>query len=451
MISMRLSDAAQTLNGTLIGNDIEFQGCSTDSRSIDEGNLFIAIRGERYDGHTYVRAAMEKGAAAAMVDNSLDDDLAPLIIIEDTIRAMGLLAGFWRQGFEIPLFAITGSNGKTTVKEMLSSILGLRSSVLSTRGNLNNHIGVPLTLFRLGHEHEFAVIEMGANHPGEIGWLSGIAKPSIALITQCAPAHLEGFGSVDGVAEAKAEIFSGLCVYGTAIINADDKYADFWRQRAEGHRQISFALNNEADVTASDIGFDIKSGKTNFQVHLPDKSFQISIPLAGIHNVQNAIAAAACCIAAGIEYDDIKKGLEQMESISSRLQMLESPQGVRLFNDTYNANPGSLQAGLEVLSDCPGHRWLVMGDMMELGDESVAMHRQAGVLAKQYGIERVYGIGDLTANTVDEFGSGARHYETIADLITELKKDLSGQETLLIKGSRAMAMDKIVDSLMEGD
>jgi UDP-N-acetylmuramoyl-tripeptide--D-alanyl-D-alanine ligase len=448
---MRLSEAVANLDGKLIGQDLQFQGCSTDSRSIDVGNLFIAIHGENYDGHSYVRSAMEKGAVAAMVDTAVDDDLAPIIVIEDTIRAMGLLAAYWRKGFEIPLFAITGSNGKTTVKEMLSSILGLNATVLSTKGNLNNHIGVPLTLFRLGQEHKFAVIEMGANHSGEIEWLSQLARPSVALITQCAPAHLEGFGSVDGVAEAKAEIFSGLCEYGTAIINADDKYADFWRQVAKNHRQISFALKNDADITASNIEYDYQSGKTNFLIHFPDTTVRTSISLAGEHNVQNAISAAACCVAAGIDYDDMSTGLQQMKSISSRLQMLESPQGIRLFNDTYNANPESLRAGLEVLSAYPGHRWLVMGDMLELGDESIEFHRQAGVLARQFGIDKVYGIGDLTSNTVKEFGTGAKHFESTAELITELKKDLSGQETLLIKGSRAMAMDKIVESLMAGN
>lgn len=450
MISMRLSEAAENLHGKLVGEDLVFQGCSTDSRTIDKGNLFVAIHGDKFDGHAYVRSALEKGAAAAMVDSEVDNDLTPLILIEDTIKAMGLLAAYWRKGFDIPLFAITGSNGKTTVKEMVSSILGMKAAVLSTRGNLNNHIGVPLTLFQLGPEHQYAVIEMGANHPGEIQWLSGLARPSVALITQCAPAHLEGFGSVDGVAQAKAEIFTGLCEYGTAIINADDKYADFWRERAHNHKQISFALNNDADITASEIEFDYQSGKTNFLIHFPDKTLPASIPFAGTHNVQNAIAAAACCVAAGIEDSDICSGLEKMQTISSRLQMLESPQGVRLFNDTYNANPGSLRAGLEVLSSYPGPRWLIMGDMLELGDDAVALHREAAVMARQYGIVKVYGLGKLTANTVEEFGAGARHFESTSELSTQLKKDLSGQETLLIKGSRAMAMDKIVESLMAG-
>jgi len=230
---MRLSEAAATLDGSFSGTDIQFSGCSTDSRTILEGNLFIALHGANFDGHTFISAARAKGASAAMVEKVEDENIIPLIVIGDSAHAMGRLAKFWRDEFDIPLMAITGSNGKTTVKEMVNSILGLNATVLSTKGNLNNHIGVPLTLFNLGREHKYAVIEMGANHPGEIAWLSQLAKPTIALITQCAPAHLEGFGTEDGVASAKAEIYTGLCDNGIAIVNADDKYANFWKESAD--------------------------------------------------------------------------------------------------------------------------------------------------------------------------------------------------------------------------
>ena len=447
MIAMSLSQAAQTINGRLAGKDIMFNGCSTDSRTLQNGNLFIALRGERFDGHSFIPQAEEMGAVAAMVEEEHDESLLPLLIIKDTVHAMGLLAGSWRDEFDIPLMAITGSNGKTTVKEMVSSILGLRALVLSTRGNLNNHIGVPLTLFNLGNEHRYAVIEIGANHAGEISWLSELAKPTVALITQCAPAHLQGFGSEKGVASAKAEIFSGLRDNGIAIVNADDKYAGLWKKIAKCHKQISFGLNVAADITASDITFDTNTGRTGFLIHFPDETLSTSTPLSGIHNVQNSIAAAACCMAIGISNLDIKTGLEKMESISGRMQMINTVGGSRIFNDTYNANPGSLQAGLQVLSNYKGNRWLILGDMYELGDRSIEYHLRAGELARETGIHRLYALGDLTHHAVEGFGNGARHYENTSELIAAVNHDLKDNTTILVKGSRAMGMEKIVQAL----
>ncbi|MGK0297288.1 MAG: UDP-N-acetylmuramoyl-tripeptide--D-alanyl-D-alanine ligase [Gammaproteobacteria bacterium] len=449
MISMRMSQAAEALKGKYTGNDVIFNGCSTDTRTIEEGNLFIALNGNHFDGHSFIRSARENGASAAMVEIASDNNNLPLLLIKDTTHAMGLLASYWRDEFDIPVFAITGSNGKTTVKEMVASILGLNATVLSTQGNMNNHIGVPLTLFKLDNKHEYAVIEMGANHPGEIGLLSKLAKPSIALITQCAPAHLEGFGSVDGVARAKAEIFSGLSENGVAVVNADDDFANFWKKIASNYKQISFGLESEADITASDITFDTATGHTKFNIHFPEKSISTSIRFSGIHNVLNSIAAAACCIAAGISIDDIKKGLECISPVKGRMQLITTSNGIRIFNDTYNANPASLKAGLQVLSNYSGNRWLILGDMGELGNDSAEHHRLAGELAREYGVQRLFTLGEFSKYIVEGFGSGSLLFLSSDDLISTVLRDLVNDTTILVKGSRAMGMEKIVDSLME--
>jgi len=450
MISMSLSKAAALLQAEFTGGDVTFTGCSIDSRTLKQGNLFIALRGERFDGHSFINAAQKKGASAAMVQSSVDVENLPLLIIEDTKQAMGRLAGYWRDNFSIPLLAVTGSNGKTTVKEMIGSILGLNASVLVTRGNLNNDIGVPITLFGLGREHHYAVIEMGANHAGEIAWLSRLARPTVALITQCAPAHLEGFGSIEGVARAKAEIFSGLDPAGTAILNADDNYFNFWMDTTSQFRQLSFGIKNKADVTATDIRFDSASAKTTFLMHTPGSSVAISLALVGEHNVMNALAAATCCLAVGIPVSHIKTGLEQVVTVSGRMQLKLTPEGARIFDDTYNANPVSLQAGLKVMSSMPGRKWLLLGDMGELGEHSTDLHREAGEMAREYGMERLYALGDLSKHAVDGFGSGARHFNGTDELLDVISTELTADTTLLVKGSRRMGMDRIVKFLVGG-
>ncbi|MEX2352790.1 MAG: UDP-N-acetylmuramoyl-tripeptide--D-alanyl-D-alanine ligase, partial [Gammaproteobacteria bacterium] len=296
----------------------------------------------------------------------------------------------------------------------------------------------------------YAVIEMGANHPGEIAWLSRLARPTVALITQCAPAHLEGFGSVDGVARAKAEIFSGLDENGTAVVNADDDYAGLWQESARHYRQISFGVKNKADLTASDIQFDPDSGNTRFTLHTPAGAVSVNLPLAGEHNVLNSLAAAACCQALEIPIQRIKTGLERMINVSGRMQMKSTSQGARIFDDTYNANPVSLKAGLQVLSRYPGRKWLILGDMGELGLQAEAFHRQAGEMARTCGIERVYALGDQSRLVAEGFGEGARHFDSPQALLESVKPELARDVTILVKGSRSMAMDGIVDSMMEG-
>lgn len=447
MIAMSLSEAANVIDASITGVDAIFTGCSTDSRSVRPGNLFIALRGERYNGHNYVEDAIEQGAAGVMVESDVDV-AGPVLTVPDTMHAMARLSGYWRRRFDIPLIAITGSNGKTTVKEMVKTILSQKTTVLSTRGNLNNHIGVPLTLFEMGNQHGYAVVEMGANHAGEISMLSRLASPTVAVITLCAPAHLEGFGSEEGVACAKAEIYEGLVAEGIAIINADDKYSGLWRESAGGHRYITFGLTEQADVYATNVCFDAETGKTRFTLHIHEQAVETFIHLPGKHNVQNAIAAAACCLAAGISVADIRTGLEVIEPIQGRMQLRVTTGGIRIFDDTYNANPGSLKAGLQVLSSCPGECWLVLGDMGELGKRAEQFHREAGTMAREYGVTRLLAIGELCRHAVTAFGNGGSLFQNHRELATEIGKYADGNLTLLVKGSRAMTMENIINILM---
>ena len=444
---MTLSEVAQNIDGIFSGMDGVFTGVSIDSRSLHSENLFIAIKGERADGHDFLSSVLDRKAAGAIVETKADDTELPQIKVDNTLNAMSKLSKQWRSRFDIPVIAITGSNGKTTVKEMIGSILGLNAKVLMTKGNLNNHIGVPLTLFDLGDEHKFAVVEMGANHSGEIARLCEITMPTVALITQCAPAHLEGFISEEGVARAKAEIFSGLSSNGTAIINADDNYAEMWTETAKGHRTLYFGIENKTGICAEKIRFNKKNRKTEFEIQFPESVITISLSLFGDHNVQNALAAAACCYSVGIPVLQIKQGLENMNCVPGRLERIAGLSGSTIFNDTYNANPSSLEAALKVMSVIDGARWLIFGDMGELGKESENFHRLAGSLARKYKIERLFTVGELSQFTNEEFGIGGDHFDSTGELLNSAVDEISGDVTVLIKGSRFMRMEQIVDGL----
>jgi UDP-N-acetylmuramoyl-tripeptide--D-alanyl-D-alanine ligase len=449
VIAMNLSEAAAIVAGTLRGPDAAFAGCTTDSRRVRKNELFIALRGERFDGHEFVAASCRAGAGAAMVERAVEG-CPSLIIVNDSRHAMGTLAGNWRGRFDMPFIAITGSNGKTTVKEMVNAILSQNANVLATTGNQNNEIGVPLTLFRLGEEHGFGVLEMGANHAGEIRYLSGLARPAVAVITQCARAHLEGFGSIEGVAEAKAEIFDGLLQGGTAIINADDQFAGFWRRRSAAYAQLTFGIATPADVCASGIRSDPAEGAVRFRLHCEGGDTSVKLNLAGVHNVANALAAAACCIALGVPLDVIRSGLERVQPVKGRLQHRQGANGARVIDDTYNANPASLAAALAAAAALPGRKWLVLGDMGELGDTGATLHREAGALARARGFERLYGLGPLCRAAVEGFGAGARHFDVAEDLVDALREGLAPDVTVLVKGSRAMAMERVVAALAGG-
>ena len=446
MINMTLATAADALQARIVGDDVYFNGCSTDSRNIKVGEMFIALRGQHFDGHDYIDQARQSGAVAAMVETDAGHP-NPLLLVEDTRLGMGKLAGLWRTHFDLPIVAVTGSNGKTTVKEMVANILSRQAPVLATRGNLNNDIGVPLTLFNIGVEHRYGVIEMGANHPGEIAYLSRLVRPDVAVITQCAPAHLEGFGSVAGVARAKAEIYEGLPADGTAVINDDDEYAGFWRTNTAGFRQLSFGFTEQADVTATDISIDAQTGASRFRLNSGNTGIEINLHIPGRHNVQNALAAAACCQALGITLDIIKAGLELTLPVKGRLQIKEASNGASIFDDTYNANPASLQAALQLVAERGGRRWLVLGDMGELGAGTSSLHMHAGEQARELGFERLYALGEQSRHAVAGFGSGARHFSEAGSLISVLREDLVEDVTLLVKGSRAMAMENIVVAL----
>ena len=449
MISMPLSKAAVAIKSSFKGEDTFFSGCSTDSRTIKKGNLFIALKGENFDGHEFVSVAEEKGASSLMLEREVSHT-KPVLQVEDTRKAMGLLARSWRNEMTIPLIAITGSNGKTTVKEMVTSILSGISEVHATTGNLNNDIGVPLTLFGLGKKHQHAVIEIGANHPGEIEWLSTVTNPNIAVITQCAPAHLEGFGTIDDVAKAKAEIYSGLQSSGTAIINADDAYADFWKESCKHLNQLTFGIESgNSEVRAANIKRYVKDVSTWFDLICEKGSINLQLPLSGKHNVMNALAASACCLSLDMSLTSIKSGLEKLLPINGRLQIRPGRQGARIIDDTYNANPASLNAALNVLNHYEGTRYLVLGDMGELGEVAVQLHKEAGRLARQAGIDGLFTIGDLSRNATLGFGSGSFHFDSYKALNKALMNILNKDTTILIKGSRVMQMERVVNTLME--
>lgn len=439
---MQVGEAAEVLKVSCSDGATEFLGCSTDSRSCERAQLFVALKGPNHDGHAHVGAASQRGAAAALVSRAVDAKL-PLIRVDDTLDALGRLAAHWRDRFELPVIGVTGSNGKTTVKEMLASILRATQPVLATRGNLNNEIGLPLTLMELGAEHRLAVIEMGANHPGEIARLAKLARPHVGVITQCAPAHLEGFGSVEGVARAKGELFANLDADGTAVVNADDRFAPLWRDLAGARRCLSFGLDAPADVHAT---WHAHEGGSRIELETEAGPIEVLLPLPGRHNVANAAAAAATALAAGATPEAIASGLARMRPVPGRLEV-KSGGGVRIIDDTYNANPSSLEAALVVLEQFPGRHWLVLGDMAELGEDAPEFHRQAAALVREHGVERLLTIGELSRLTAASFGGDAQHHASMDELIAALKDSMEPDTTVLIKGSRSMGLERAVAAL----
>lgn len=444
---LRLSEVAAALNAQHSGADATFSGVTTDSRAVVAGDLFVALKGERFDGHDYVKQVMEQGAVAALVERR---DPAwgdfPLLVVKDARLALGDLAAHWRSRFAIPVAALTGSSGKTTVKEMIAAILREQAgdqAVLATRGNLNNDIGMPLTLLGLRDTHRYAVIEMGMNHPGEIAYLSRIARPDVALVINAQAAHLAGLGTVEAVAGAKGEIFQGLAANGTAVINADDSHAALWQELAAGHRIIRFGLEQPAEVSAS---FTLQPFGSEIEMVTPTGKFAVALPVPGEHNVRNALAAAAVAQALGVGNATIAAGLARVAGVKGRL--LKSPclHGATLIDDTYNANPGSVRAAIAVLAGLPGRKLLVLGDMGELGENARALHGEIGAAAKAAGIDLLFTLGDLSAAATQAFGEGGRHFEYIEDLLHDIENLLAPEVTVLVKGSRFMRMERVVRS-----
>ncbi len=449
MINMTLAQAAAILGLTSAPAEMEFHGLSIDTRTLPPGSLYVAIPGERVDGHDYVEEARKKGAVAALVSRHVDSDL-PQLIVEDTTLALGRLGAAWRDQFSIPFVAVTGSNGKTTLKNMIAAIMtaacrGDDSQVLATQGTLNNHWGLPLTLARLGKQHRYAAIEMGMNHFGEIDYLTHITRPAVAVITNAASAHLEGVGSVEGVARAKAEIFNGLADDGIAILNRDDAFFDYWRGTIGNHQYFSFGLHPDADIRAT---MHDAAHAQEITLRTPKGNIDINLPLLGKHNVLNALAAAAATLAIGIELNAIKAGLESIKPAPGRLQVHTLANGVNIIDDTYNANPFSLQAAVKALSCFAGKKILVLGDMKELGANARSLHQSAGDEIRHAGIDYLFTFGDLSEAAAQAFGEGAYHFNEQEKLVNALKPFLHNTTTILVKGSRSMRMEKVVSGLM---
>lgn len=450
MIPLSLDALSQHIGARRVGADVTIENLSSDSRKIIPATLFVALKGERFDGHDFAATAIENGAAALLVERELACDI-PQLIVADCQKAMGAIGAYVRNQVNPICVALTGSNGKTSVKEMIATILSAHHQVLFTAGNFNNEIGVPLTLLRLTPADEIGVFELGANHKGEINYTSGLVRPNVALVNNVGSAHLEGFGSQAGVAQAKSEIFNHLQADGTAIINADDAFADVMRVKAKHYKQLSFsqqdgAAKRQIDVIATGHKANA-DGCYRFMLNYLGQSCEVHLPLAGRHQVSNALAAASVCIALGLSLTDIAAGLSKLVPVKGRMQPSQLGR-VRLIDDSYNANPVSVAAAIAWLKEISENRCLVLGDLGELGDNAPLLHAELGQLAKQQGIDALFCTGSLTLHTSHAFG--AKHHQDVAELVKELIKhinQLPGQVTILVKGSRSAAMERVVDGL----
>ncbi len=441
---MGLGEAAQAIGAQAVGPEVRFEGLSTDTRSVARGELFVAIRGEKYDGHVFLEVAKQRGAAAAMVDRThLGPAPLPLLVVEDTRKGLGRLGAHWRGRFQPVLIAMAGSNGKTTTKEMLTAILRAHAGgdrVLATPGNLNTDIGVPMTLLRMTGNHTHCAIELGMNHPGEIAYLAAIARPTIAVVTNAQREHQEFMKTVAAAAEENASVFAALAADGVAVINGDDEQAHIFR-RAKGARQtVEFKIEGGADVTAT---YSLGPLSSDIVVRTPAGEAKASIAIPGLHNVRNALAAAACGFAAGMAPAAIAKGLADFRPYTGRHQVKTLPSGATLIDDSYNANPDSVRAAIDVLAQLPRPTLLILGDMGEVGDSGPEYHREVGAYAKDKGISRLLAAGEATRETVRAFGQGASHVEDVEKIAAQA----GGAKSLLVKGSRFMRMERVVSAL----
>jgi len=442
---MHLHEAAQALNASAVGADLPITSVATDSRNLPAGCLFVALKGPRFDGHRFVAQALQQGAAAVMVDAGAELSVAPALVVDNTLLALGRLAAWHRQRMPAKVAAITGSNGKTTVKEMLAAILAVEvgaDAVLATAGNFNNDIGMPLTLLKLAPEHRYAAIEMGMNHPGELSYLTQIARPDVALVNNALRAHLEGLGSVEAVARAKGEIYAGLQDEGIALINADDPHASLWRELAGARRVMSFGFAENADVR-------IEAANVELCLQTPSGPITAKLQVPGEHNLRNAAAAATLALALGVSIDAIQRGLSDYSGVKGRLQLHPCILGATLIDDTYNANPDSVLAAIQVLAARPGKRILVLGDMGELGPDAAELHREVGARASAAGVDRLLCMGEMTLHTAAAFGDHAMHFERIEELLAEIECALDAEVTVLVKGSRFMHMERVVKSFIQ--
>lgn len=448
---MRISEIAQRLACRLdagVSPNVECVGVSTDSRSIAEGELFVALTGENFDAHNFLAQVKARGAIAAVVSRRVDVEI-PQLVVGDTMLALGVIAQYWRSRFTLPILALTGSNGKTTVKEMLRSILiahlGDEQRLLATEGNLNNNIGVPQMLLRLRATHQLAVLEMGMNHLLEIDYLTRLAAPDVAIINMAGTAHIGELGSREAIAQAKGEIYAGLRGGGIACINIDDRFADYWRGLNSARKILTFGTANDAQVRG-----ELNDG--GVVLHIDGQSADVALAVAGVHNRRNAIAAAAGAHALGVPLATIAQGLRRFVGVAGRLQRFAAVNGSVVIDDSYNANPDSMRAAISVLAELSGPRVLVLGDMAELGADAASMHAEIGVAAREAGIERLFCVGTLATEYEKAFGSGATHFASIEDLVGALALQLGGVNAgsaALVKGSRSARMERVLAQLAE--
>ncbi|WP_330947430.1 UDP-N-acetylmuramoyl-tripeptide--D-alanyl-D-alanine ligase [Thermomonas sp. LB-4] len=444
-----LSWIAQATGGRLVGGDRTVDAIATDTRALPGGDaLFVALKGENFDGHAHVQAAADGGCVAALVARPVEVAL-PQVVVADTERALASLAAAVQRERATRVLAITGSNGKTTVKTLLHSILCQLGGAYANPGNRNNEIGLPLAVLDAPDDARFAVYEMGAGKPGDIAYLTAIARPDVALVNNVAAAHLERMGSLLGVAQTKGAIYQALPEGGVAVVNADDAFALYFSERLRGRRVVRFGLDAGADVTARGIETGMQGSR--FTLVAPQGETDILLPLAGRHNVRNALAAAAMALAVGATLAQVRDGLAGVQGVAGRLASHRLRCGATLVDDSYNANPGSLAAAIDTLAETGGEAWLVLGDMRELGADEAALHAEAGARARAAGIARLYALGPLSAHAVQAFGEGARQFDAHAALADALWADLRAGTTVLVKGSRGSAMDKIVAALLQRD
>ena len=446
-----LADAAAAVGGQLIGEDRRYGAVSTDSRTLKPGTLFVALRGPNFDGREFVAAAAAQGAIGAIVERAVAHAL-PQVVVADTLRALQALGRAWRAEFDVPIVGVAGSNGKTTAKEMTAAILSRMGVCMATHGNLNNHIGVPLTLMRLEASHRSAVVEMGANRIGDVAELVRLARPTVGLITNAGAEHLEGFGTLDGVAQGEGEMVSCLEPTATAIINADDAYAGYWRRVATAGRILTFGVHAQADFSAKNSLQAIERGEfaTRFTLECPLGRIPITLKAGGAHNIGNALAAAAAASAAGASLEEIALGLADFRAVAGRLQLKAGARDSWIIDDSYNANPSSVRAGLEVLRSLPGATWLVLGDMAELGEFAENSHAHMGAYARDCGIKRLFALGPQSSRAVETFGSGAEWFADADSLTRRLQAELAPGVTVLIKGSRVNRLERVVQALTGG-
>ena len=451
--ALTLEQLQQRFGGELVNGSVSFEAVCTDTRKLDAGALFVALRGETFDAHDFL-ADVDGKVLGVVTEKRLENSTMPQWLVADTNVALGQIGRLCREQFNGPVIGITGSCGKTTVKEMLAAIFGQRHRVCVTQGNLNNHFGVPMTLFSLGPEHEVLIVEMGASGPNEIGYLCGIAKPQITAVNNVMPAHVEGFGSVDGIATAKGQIYTSLDPQGIAVVNADDNYADYWRGRMpEGVRTLEVGFGHQCAVHPDNIEMDAL-GCAAFDLVIEGVSHPVKLQVLGEHNVHNALVAAGCARAAGIPVAEIASGLSAANGVGGRMQSLDGRNGATVIDDSYNANPGSVSAAIELLAQRDGKKILVLGDMAELGPEADSAHRDMGKLARERGIDQLFTLGTLSGAASVEFAAGRQHgqrnFSAREPLIQALAPELDGNTTVLVKGSRSARMELVVQALTNG-